>query len=128
MQMSPKSSRMIVALVMVCATVAVATSALAEIIVLDCEANKSANICPSRWVIDTDANTVIRHWCNDPDSAAPGSVVITEENITFDDGLTGSYYEINRKTGRMTILGDSYDGMTHRKYNGGETVCHTPGK
>lgn len=103
---------------------ATSTSAFGETIVLDCDRNQAANICPSVWTINSDVGTVMRHWCNDPDSVAQGTVTITPNEITFDDSLTGSYYDINRISGRMTIIAESYDGITKKKYDAGETMCH----
>ncbi|MEQ1866620.1 MAG: hypothetical protein ABL996_18435 [Micropepsaceae bacterium] len=126
-----KPSRLVatLALALACASAGAATSAFAETVVLDCDANKQANICPSRWVIDGDAQTVTMHWCKDPDHLSTPKIEITEDRITIHyDEIAGNFYDIDRKTGRMTILGESYNGITRKKYNGGETVCRESGK
>ncbi len=124
-----KPSRLVAALALACASIGAATSSFAETVVLDCEGNKQANICPSRWVLDSDAQTVTMHWCKDPDHLSTPKVEVTEDRITIHyDEIAGKFYDIDRKTGRMTILGESYDGMTRQKYNGGETVCRESGK
>jgi hypothetical protein len=119
-----KAFRLVAALVLACTSIGTATSAFAETVILDCDANKQANICLSRWVIDSDSQTVTMHWCEDPDYLSTPKVEITADRITIHyDEIGGYFYDIDRKTGRMTILGESYNGISRKKYNGGETVC-----
>ena len=124
-----KALRLVAALVLACTSIGTATSAFAETVILDCDANKQANICLSRWVIDSDSQTVTMHWCKDPDHLSTPKVEITADRITIHyDEIAGNFYDIDRKTGRMTILGESYSGISRKKYNGGETVCRESAK
>ena len=104
-----------------------AASVHAETVVLECtKADETQNICDSRWVIDGDAKTVTWRWCESPDTTETRNVVVTDDQITFDEDFMKRHYVIDRKTGRMTITAEAgFDGGGER-FEDGVSVCKAP--
>lgn len=123
--------RRFVAALIVASLSTVATSALAETIVLDCKGDADQKNCDSHWVIDGDAKTVTYHWCTSPDTTEQRNVEITEDKITFDEEFMLRHYEFDRKTGRMTMTAVGTDfgtGEPGERFLAGISVCNAPGK
>jgi len=132
MHISPTSKRLATALVLASAPLALAASAFAETVTLDCKkAGKEWNVCDSHWVIDGDAKTVTWHWCKSPDATEQRNVEITEDKITFDEDFMLRHYEFDRKTGVMTMtavgMDENFEPGKGERFKDSESVCKAPG-
>lgn len=96
------------------------TSAVAETVILACEAPPEENLCPSHWIINGDAKTVTWRWCKSADSTERRNVEITPERITFDEDFMFRHYDYDRKTGRMTMTAGTAAG---ERWNDGVSTC-----
>lgn len=95
-------------------------NARAETVRLACVAAPGADICPSHWIINSDAKTVTWRWCASKDTTQQRNVIVTPDVITFDEEFMARHYEFDRKSGRMTLTASGDDGV---RFDDGESIC-----